>query len=185
MADKSDDDSLLGGDSVEPEVVEPAEDQSEEKLSEQDRRRTTAELRLTASRSTFEFSGPLPPPQLLKGYNEAFAGCAERVVAMAERQSEHRQQLERMVVEGNCQAQSRGQWFAFILAFVVIVGGVYLLTKGKSIQGFAAIITAVASLIGALIYGRTEQRKEREAKSRPLPSAPSRRPSPPDGSNSN
>ena len=81
MADNSeDDDSLTGSESVEPEVIEPAQDKSEES-SARTARRTTAELRVTASSSTFEFSGPLPPPQLLKGYNDAFAGCAERVVA--------------------------------------------------------------------------------------------------------
>jgi uncharacterized membrane protein len=172
MVDNSeDDDSPMGGESVEPEVIEPSQDKSEES-SAQTARRTTAELRLTASSSTFEFSGPLPPPQLLKGYNEAFAGCAERIVAMAERQSEHRQSLETTVVESNCRAQSRGQWFAFILALVVISGGVYLLAQGKSVQGFSAIILAVASLIGALVYSHTEQKKERERKLRPLPQAP-------------
>jgi hypothetical protein len=93
---------------------------------------------------------------------------------MAERQSAHRQGLEKAVVESNCKAQGRGQWFAFILALVVICGGVYLLAEGRSLEGFAAIILAVGSLIGALIYGRTEQRKERENKLRPLPEQPTR-----------
>jgi uncharacterized membrane protein len=155
MAENKDDDSH---ESVDPEI----EDDSEE--SSLRRRRTTAELTVKQS---FEFSGPLPPPQLLKGYNDAFPGCAERVVAMAERQSAHRQQLEKAVVESNCNA--RGQWFAFILALVVIGGGVYLLAEGKSLEGFSAIILAVGSIVGALIYGRTEQRKERENKLRPLP----------------
>src|SRR5216683_4738129 len=120
MTENKDDDSL---ESAEPKI----EDDSEE--SSVRHGRTTAELTV---KETFEFSGPLPPPQLLKGYEEAFAGCAERVVAMAEKQSAHRQALEKAVVESNCKAQSRGQWFAFILALVVICGGVYLLAEGRS-----------------------------------------------------
>jgi uncharacterized membrane protein len=123
---------------------------------------------LSIERATFEFSGPLPPPELLKSYNEAFPGCAERVVAMAERQSRHRQELERLVVEANCQAQRRGQYFAFILALIVITGGVYLLASGKSIEGFSAIILALASLVTTLIYGRREQAKERTRKAQAL-----------------
>ena len=91
---------------------------------------------------------------------------------MAERQSAHRQQIEKTVIDANCQAQSRGQWFAFILAAMVIGGGVYLLAQGKSLEGFSAIILAVASLIGALVFSRSEQRKERAQKLRPMPSAP-------------
>jgi hypothetical protein len=78
------------------------------------------------------------------------------------------------VVEANCSAQTRGPYFAFILALVVIGGGVYLLAQGKSIEGFAAIILAGGSLIGALVFSRTEQKSAREEKLRPLPSAPPR-----------
>ncbi len=171
---RDDDDSPPGKGPVGSESTQDQSDEPEES-SAQSVRRTTSELAV----STFEFSGPLPPPQLLKSYNDAFAGCAERVVAMAERQSEHRQKLETMVIESNCNAQSRGQWFAFVLALVVICGGVYLLAQGKSVQGFSAIIIAVASLIGALVYSHTEQKKERERKLRPLPQAPRpRRPDP-------
>jgi len=148
-----------------PEVVEAATEGQEAKRRI---RRTTAEIKISAS----EFSGPLPPPELLKGYNEAFAGCAERVVAMAEAQSKHRQALENRVINSNCANETRAQWFAFILALVIIGGGVYLLATGKSVQGFSAIILAVASLAGALIYGRSEQRKERSRKLQPLPPQP-------------
>jgi uncharacterized membrane protein len=152
-------------DSPESAEAEIADDEGQSSSSD----RVTAELTL---KRRFEFSGPLPPPQVLKGYNEAFAGCAERILAMAERQSAHRQDLEKRIVTNNCAAQTRGQWFAFILAFVVLTGGVYLLSTGKSLEGFAAIIIALGSLIGSLIYGRSEQRKEREEKGRNLPEAP-------------
>jgi len=154
--------------------LEPEVDQAQttsEKPSERIVGRTTAELTV----QTFEFSGPLPPPQILQGYNQAFAGCAERIVAMAERQSAHRQAIERSVIDANCDAQTRGQYFAFVLAAMVVGGGIYLLAQGKSLEGFSAIILAVASLIGALVFSRTEQKKERQEKLRPLPSAPPKR----------
>jgi hypothetical protein len=91
---------------------------------------------------------------------------------MAERQSAHRQDLEKRVVVNNCAAQTRGQWFAFILCLVVLCGGVYLLATGKSLEGFSTIIIALCSLIGALVYGRSEQRKERQDKAKNLPQAP-------------
>lgn len=168
MAENNDDDS-----------VEPESDEDSQQAEASGR--ATTEL---AVKQTLEFSGPLPPPQLLKGYNDAFAGCAERVVAMAERQSAHRQELEKKIIESNCEAQTRGQWFAFILALVVIGGGVYLLAQGKSLEGFSAIIIALGSLIGTLVYGRSAQRKEREHKMQNFPRAP-RPPLPSNDSGSN
>ncbi|MGB8684188.1 MAG: DUF2335 domain-containing protein [Candidatus Binatus sp.] len=154
---------------VKPELVEEISptksDEPQERLIAS---RTTSELTV----QSFEFSGPLPPPQILRGYNDAFAGCAERIVAMAERQSAHRQEIEKMVIDGNCRAQSRGQIFGFALAFMVIAGGVYLLAQGKSVEGFSAIILAGGSIIGALVFSRFEQKSEREQKVMPLPSAP-------------
>jgi len=47
------------------------------------------------------FSGPLPPPSVLSQYNQVVPGAAERIIAMAESQSEHRQQLENKVIESD------------------------------------------------------------------------------------
>ena len=164
MAENNDDDAH---ESEQPETVDDSQEESVKA------RRTTTEM--SVQRVQFEFAGPLPPPQILEAYNDAFPGCAERVVAMAERQSAHRQHLEKTVVEGNLAAQRRGQWFAFILAFIVLSGGVYLLANGRSLEGFSAIIIAVGGIVSTLIWTRKEQRKEREDKLRPLPQAPSQR----------
>src|SRR5260370_27953938 len=134
MAENKEDDSPPDAEPIAREL-ETARDDSER--SAQEERRTTAELRITTVQ---QFSGPLPHPDLLKGYNGAFPGCAERVMAMAERQSAHRQQLERIVVEGKCNAQTRGQWFAFILAFVIICGGGYFLVERRRVGDVAALI---------------------------------------------
>ena len=51
---------------------------------------------------------------MLAEYERIFAGCAERLVAMAESQLSHRQGLESTVVRGNVAAEKRGQWMAFV-----------------------------------------------------------------------
>lgn len=151
---------------IEPEVEPPSSLPNGDDQDEQSAGRTTAELTVTS----FQFSGPLPHPSLLKAYDDTFAGCAERIVAMAERQAQHRQDLEKAVVNANCHAQLFGQCFAFILSLVVICAGAYLLANGKSLQGFSAIILAVGSLIGALVFSRKEQKEERAKKLGPMPS---------------
>ncbi len=51
-------------------------------------------ISITAVSQASTFSGPIPPPQVLKGYNEIIKDGAERIILMAEKQSNHRMQLE-------------------------------------------------------------------------------------------
>jgi uncharacterized membrane protein len=89
-------------------------------------------------------------------------------MAMAERQSTHREHLERSVVEGNVQAQKLGSVFGFIVAMTAVVGGIYLISIGKSTAGLVAVIASLASLVGVFIYGKYQQAKERSQKAQTL-----------------
>ena len=114
------------------------------------------------------FSGPIPPPSYLARYNDVVPNGADRIISMAERQSSHRESMERDVVDGNLRSQSRGQTQAFILALVVILGGIYIMATGKSGWGFAAIITSLTSLVSIFAIGKRQQKNERIEKSTAL-----------------
>lgn len=114
------------------------------------------------------FSGPLPPPSLLAKYNDAIPDGAERILAMAERQSKHREILEAQVVAGNIAGQARGSHYAFIICLVTIVGGFVLIGMGKNIYGISAVIGSLATLAGVFVIARIEQRRERVEKSTAL-----------------
>jgi len=101
---------------------------------------------------------------------------------MAESQAAHRQSLESTVVTGNVAAQTRGQWMGFILGLIAIGGGIGLIAYDKDTQGLTAIIGAFVSLAGVFVYGRIEQRREREQKRRELREA-SEQPTLPFGAN--
>jgi len=51
-------------------------------------------------------------------------------MAMAERQSAHRESLEATVVAGNVASQARGSHYAFIICLITIVGGFVLIGRG-------------------------------------------------------
>jgi uncharacterized membrane protein len=110
------------------------------------------------------FSGPLPPPSLLAKYSEIIPNGAERIMAMVEKQSEHREKLESRVVNGNVASQTRGSWFAFILCLVALVGGFYLILQGKSVAGLVSIIGSVGVIGGVFVVSRREQKNERVEK---------------------
>ena len=114
------------------------------------------------------FSGPVPPPEFLARYNEVVPNGAERLLAMAERQSAHRESLETKALDGNLKVQAQGNTRAFILAFVIILGGIYLMATGKSGWGFASIITSVTALISVFAIAKSDQKQERVEKASSL-----------------
>src|SRR5262249_35575316 len=84
----------------------------------------TATVRVT-------YEAPLPPPNMMQAYEEILPGSADRIIAMAERQSVHRQGMETNVVHSNSVTERRGQIFAFILGLVGLVGAIWLAHEGK------------------------------------------------------
>ena len=106
------------------------------------------------------FSGPLPDPNDLIKYNQAFDGCAERIVAMAEGQARHRQELEKTVVESNLRHDRRGQTLGFILSLVGIMGSLGLIALGLPTEGLTVFFANLATLVGLFVYGKYQQRRE-------------------------
>ena len=114
------------------------------------------------------FSGPLPPPEILARYNDAIPGGAERILAMAENQSKHRQSLEQKVVDANCRAQRNGTILGFLICMAAIGSGTFLIDVGKSAEGLVPIIGALGGLVAIFVIGKSQQRKDLEQKGNAL-----------------
>src|SRR5438552_1952675 len=54
---------------------------------------------------TSRYSGPVPPPEMLSKYNEAYPGCAQALVEMAREEAQHRHAMERVAHETEQDAQ--------------------------------------------------------------------------------
>lgn len=72
------------------------------------------------------YSGPLPAPESLDQYNKIIPDGAERIMRMAENQSNHRIGIENLVVGGQVKQSGRGQIFGLIIAFITIGASVLL-----------------------------------------------------------
>lgn len=71
-----------------------------------------------------QWEGPLPPPSIVKAFDEVVEHGAERIFRMAEKEQEHRHLMERTAAETESKAFSRGQVFGFAVSFASIVGAV-------------------------------------------------------------
>ncbi|MDY2793972.1 MAG: DUF2335 domain-containing protein [Peptostreptococcus porci] len=108
----------------------------------------TGKVMLEIEKSEISFSGPLPHPDIMKGYDDIVPGAAERILKMAENQQNHRFKLEEKIVFDDSSERKRNSYFAFTLILVVILLGGSLLFKGKSIVGLATVFAGLAPLIG-------------------------------------
>lgn len=75
------------------------------------------------------WSGALPRPEDFGRYAEIVPDAPERILKMAEREQEHRINLESQIVPANNAAGARGQWLGAgisVLAMILAVGVVLL-----------------------------------------------------------
>ena len=52
----------------------------------------------------------------------------------------------------------------FGVVVLVVSAGTYAVSIGKDITGMGAIVTALASLVGVFVYGKSQQKKELEVR---------------------
>ena len=113
---------------------------------------------------SIQFSGPLPPPEILEKYDRVVPGAAERILRLAEEQSEHRKGLERKVIESDIERSRWGQILGFVIAIVGLGVSAYISVYGNPWAGGVIGVGTLASLVGVFMYGSTTRSRERSEK---------------------
>jgi len=110
------------------------------------------------------YSGPIPPPEMLRGYEEILPGAMNRILGMAERQESHRHSLESASVLGNLRSQTVGQYIAGIIVVFGMGIGAFLISTGKDVAGFTSMFAPLVGAAGIFVIGRSKQTAERREK---------------------
>lgn len=106
------------------------------------------------------FSGPLPPPECFEQYEQVLPGSAERILAMAEKQQNHRIEQEKFVLSKKIKISGRGQIFGFIALILLI--GVSVLFMCNDMKEWAGVLSTVtlATIVGLFINGKINNQKQ-------------------------
>lgn len=103
------------------------------------------------------FSGPIPPPEILSGYEQIHPGFADRIISMAEKQSAHRQGLEKIRVESEIKDSRLGVIFAFLMGISCLIAAILISVFSKDNAGVfiggVVGVTGIGSIVGTFIYG--------------------------------
>lgn len=109
-------------------------------------------------------SAPLPHPSELEGYERILPGAAERILAMAESQSTHRQGLEKKALSTESRNSLLGIIAALVIGVVALSIAGFCIYTGHDTAGATLGGTTLGSLVGTFVYGTRQRRIEREQK---------------------
>ncbi|WP_153813462.1 DUF2335 domain-containing protein [Streptomyces sp. SUK 48] len=98
--------------------------------------------------------GPLPPPEMLAGYEEALPGLADRIVSMAENEQRHRHEVERTDLRQAYRVARAGQVFGLVALAIMTALAAYLAYLGHAGWAVAAAGIDVAAVVGVFVTGQ-------------------------------
>lgn len=111
--------------------------------------------------SQSQFIGPIPPPDILKSYESNIPGSAERLIRMAEKEQDHRHEMQSKLINGqlnNTQRfydeRKRGQIFGLTIGLVGIISGSILAFNDKQIAGSFIGTAGIGGIVSVFVIGR-------------------------------
>ena len=113
---------------------------------------------------SMSYSGPIPPPHLLREFNASIPNGADRIMKMAKQQSTHRMDLETKVVTANNRDSLLGVIFAGIIGIIIVIGSMFLIYNNKNIQGLSILFASAVAYIGVFLKSKSRDDKNLEEK---------------------
>ena len=125
--------------------------------------RPTGHVKTEATVQQTTFSGPIPHPELLRGYNEIVPGAAERILAMAERDAAHQRVMEAAALQAARSEVRLGQWLGFCIGMAVLSTCIAALFLGSPWVASILGSTTVVGLVSVFVIGRLRRPKSQVA----------------------
>jgi uncharacterized membrane protein len=97
------------------------------------------------------YQGPLPTSREFEGYEQVLPGAADRILAMTEKEAEHRRKNQDKLVNASIKYSGRGQIFALVISILSIIGVGLSIYFSAPIASIAPAIIAVTGLASIFI----------------------------------
>lgn len=102
----------------------------------------------------YGYSGPLPHPSLLAGYDQIIPNGAERIMIMAEKEQDHRHKRDTKGDESSFNLRKTGQYFALIISISIIWGAIWLGLEGHDWLAGSLVAIDLIALAALFILGK-------------------------------
>lgn len=120
------------------------------------------------------FQGPLPPPAMLEHYGKIIPNAPERMMALLEKQTDHRIAMETKLVDGRVSVTKTGQWMAFVLSLFFGSTAAYLGINGHEWLAGTIATTTIIGLAVVFVLGKEPGQKQVKQEAEQSPAKPLR-----------
>lgn len=103
------------------------------------------------------FIGPLPPPSILESYKKIIPDAPERILKMAEKNSDHLIEMDIASLKAEKSQTARGQYFALFAIIIILIFCYIALEKGYPWVAGTLGSLDLAALVTAFIFGKLEK----------------------------
>jgi uncharacterized membrane protein len=100
-----------------------------------------------SSSQSIMYRGPLPTSGEFKGYEQVLPGAANRILTIAEKESEHRHDIEK----DELKIKGRGQIFALLISIISLGAVGFSIYFNQPIASIAPAIIAITGLASIFI----------------------------------
>lgn len=100
------------------------------------------------------FSGPLPPPEVINRFNQIIPDGAERIMKMAEKQLDHRIDMESTTVKSQLDLSKSGQRYGLIISIGGLISAITLGYLGYGKVAGIAVVLSLGTVATAFILGK-------------------------------
>ena len=104
----------------------------------------------------------MPPPAILAEDNDAVPNGAARILSMAERQAEHRMEIEAREASSNHRLARTGQRIGLVVVLAVLVLAGYMAYLGATTAAVAVIGIDLVGLAAVFVFGSLRKRVTHE-----------------------
>lgn len=114
-----------------------------------------------------EYSGIIPHPDIMVGYENILPGATDRILTLAEKQVEHRIESQKFVLRTNARDSLLGIISALGLGIGTLIGGVVIAlnipSAAGTISGSVFGVTGIVAIIATFLKGtRTDYKNDND-----------------------
>jgi len=109
---------------------------------------------IQAIQVTQSYSGPLPPPEHFKGYEDALPGSADRILSMAEKNQQSRFGYNDDIIAADIKRSRNGQWMGFVLSILFIGAAILGMYWNAPIPSAVLGVGGFSQIISLFVVGR-------------------------------
>ncbi|MDR0961435.1 MAG: DUF2335 domain-containing protein [Mediterranea sp.] len=116
----------------------------------------------SAIEASISFQGPVPHPDILKGYEDVLPGTAERILSMAEKQQTHGIEMEKFIVKNSSKQSVYGQVWGGIITILCLVVTLVLGYAGHDALAGVIGSTTILGIATIFVLNKKPRKKENE-----------------------